>query len=188
MHIKWGLAAFSRITFYFSSLGITTNMTIPILAVAFGFYIFGISLVLYLKPQVMFGKGGDWKEFGIGRGENRTVIPFWLFCIFWAFISYGVALVIMSQFANIANNSFPDQAPSIQAPAYSYAPQQAPAYQQPVQQPIQTPRPVNEFMKPVSSAFGIPGNMPGYYVLQNTGNAGAPPQYVYYGTEPPKIN
>lgn len=144
----------------------------------------------------MFGKGGDWKEFGIGRGENRTVIPFWLFCIFWAFISYGVALVIMSQFANIANSSFPDQnlaLPSItaQAPTYSYAPQQttvAPTYQQPVQQSIQTPRPVNEFMKPVSSAFGIPGNMPGYYVLQNTGNAGAPPQYVYYGTEPPKIN
>jgi hypothetical protein len=161
-------------------------MNIPILAVAFGFYIFGISLVLYLKPQVMFGKGGDWKEFGIGRGENRTVIPFWLFCIFWAFISYGVALVIMSQFANIANSGFPDQAPSITAPAYSHAPQQtlvAPSYQ-----PVQVARPTNEFMKPVSSAFGIPGNMPGYYVLQNTGNAAAPPQYVYYGTEPPKIN
>ena len=166
-------------------------MTIPILAVAFGFYIFGISLVLYLKPNFMFGKGGDWKEFGIGRGENRTVIPFWLFCIFWAFISYGVALVIMSQFANIANNAFPDQnnaSPSIteQAPAYSHAPQQT--YAQPAQQSFQAQRPVNDFMKPVSSAFGIPGNMPGYYVLQNTGNAGAPPQYVYYGTEPPKIN
>jgi hypothetical protein len=161
-------------------------MAIPILAVAFGIYIFGISLVLYLKPHIMFGKGGDWKEFGIGRGENRTVIPFWLFCIFWAFISYGVALVVMSQFANIANNSFPDHNPSIttQAPVYSHAP----VYQQPVQQSIQAPRPVNEFMKPVSSAFGIPGNVPGYYVLQNTGNAGAPPQYVYYGTEPPKVS
>jgi len=163
-------------------------MSIPILAVAFGFYIFGISLVLYFKPYIMFGKGGDWKEFGIGRGENRTVIPFWLFCIFWAFISYGVALVMMSQFAHIANNSFPDQNPSItvQNPVYSHAPIQAPVYQQ--SQPIQVPRPVNEFMKPVSSAFGIPGNMPGYYVLQNTGNTGAPPQYVYYGTEPPRVS
>ena len=178
-------------------------MNIPILAVAFGFYIFGISLVLYVKPHIMFGKGGDWKEFGIGRGENRTVIPFWLFCIFWAFISYGVALVIMSQFAHIANSSFPDQnntVPSIttqnsvyssapqQSPIYSNVSQQNPVYQQPMQQSIQSPRPVNDFMKPVSSAFGIPGNMPGYYVLQNSGNSGAPPQYVYYGTEPPRVN
>ena len=49
-------------------------MTIPILAVAFGIYILGVSIVLYLKPQIMFGKGGDWKEFGIGRGDGRTVV------------------------------------------------------------------------------------------------------------------
>jgi hypothetical protein len=83
-------------------------MAIPILAGAFTIYIFGIATVLFLKPKIMFGESGERKEFGIGRGERRTVFPFWLFSIFWAFISYGLALVIMSQFATIAVNAFPE--------------------------------------------------------------------------------
>lgn len=157
-------------------------MAVPILAVAFGLYIFGVTLVLYLRPQMMFGQGGDWKEFGIGRGEQRTVIPFWLFAIFWAFISYGVALVIMSQFATIATGAFPEPSITQQMPA------QMPA-QMPTQMPTQMPAqmPTQNFMKPVSSSLGIPNNAPGYYILQNASSAGLP-QYVYYGTEPPRIS
>lgn len=146
---------------------------LPILAVAFGLYIFGVSVVLYLRPQIMFKSSGTWKEFGVGRGEERTVIPFWLFAIFWAFISYGVALVIMSQFANIAMSAFPEPGPAIPMPMQSRPNFVAPQQQIPTQ----------AFIKPVSSTFGInPGN-PGYYVLQNMSSG--PPQYVYYGQSPP---
>ena len=153
-------------------------MAVPILAVAFGIYIFGVSLVLYLRPTLMFGSGGDWKEFGIGRGDQRTVVPFWLFSIFWAFISYGVALVIMSQFASLA---FPE--PQVAAPSMTM---QAPTPTMTVQAPPIVQAPAN-FIKPVSSSIGVPNNTPGYYVLQNT-NASGLPQYVYYGTEPPRLN
>jgi hypothetical protein len=147
-------------------------MHLPILAVAFAIYILGIAIVLYFRPHTMFRPGGTWKEFGIGRGENHSIFPFWLFAIFWAFISYGLGLVIMSQFAVLAVSSFPEQLSQAQAPSIQQVspPQQAP-----------------QFMKPVSSVMGLQQNsMPGFYVLQNAAS-GAQPQYVYYGTEPPPI-
>ena len=172
-------------------------MAIPILAGAFTIYIFGIATVLFLKPKIMFGETGEWKEFGIGRGERRTVFPFWLFSIFWAFISYGLALVIMSQFATIAVNAFPEPSISQQAPAPQY---QQPSIQQPVQTSIQQPvqqsvsttlppqQPLAaapSFIKPVSSSLGIQANTPGYYILQSNGLGEN--RYLYYGTEPPKL-
>lgn len=168
-------------------------MAIPILAGAFTIYIFGIATVLFLKPKIMFGDTGEWKEFGIGRGERRTVFPFWLFSIFWAFISYGLALVIMSQFATIAVNAFPEPGISQQAPQMQY---QQPSIQQPVFQPqqVSTTLPPQQplaataapnFIKPVSSSLGIQANTPGYYILQSNGMGDT--RYIYYGTEPPKI-
>lgn len=144
-------------------------MHLPILAVAFAIYIFGIAAVLVLRPTLMFRPGGTWKEFGIGRGENHSIFPFWLFAIFWAFISYGLGLVIMSQFAILAMSPEPGM-PSMQQVSMP-APQQQAA---------------PSFMKPVSSMMGLPSNsVPGFYVLQNV--SGQQPQYVYYGTEPPPV-
>lgn len=166
-------------------------MAIPILAGAFTIYIFGIATVLFLKPKIMFGETGEWKEFGIGRGERRTVFPFWLFSIFWAFISYGLALVIMSQFATIAVNAFPEPSISQQAPVPQY---QQPSIQQPVQPSVSTTLPPQQplaqtvapsFIKPVSSSLGIQANTPGYYILQSNGLGEN--RYLYYGTEPPKL-
>jgi hypothetical protein len=57
---------------------------------------------------------------------------------------------------------------------------------QQMQPPVQM-SPNLAFMKPVSSTIGIPSNQPGFYVLQNNGGPGGPPQYVYYGTTPPPI-
>jgi hypothetical protein len=152
------------------------GLHMPILAVAFGIYIFGVSFVLYFRPNIMFKNSGTWKEFGIGRGNEHTVIPFWLFAIFWAFISYGIALVVMSQFASIALNAFPDSAPQMNISG------QIPPPQISTQLPSLPPQ---QFIKPVSSSFGInPGN-PGYYVLQSVGNG--VPQYIYYGQNPPPI-
>jgi hypothetical protein len=180
-------------------------MAIPILAGAFTIYIFGIATVLFLKPKIMFGETGEWKEFGIGRGERRTVFPFWLFSIFWAFISYGLALVIMSQFATIAVSAFPEpsisntgqyQQPSMQQPSIQQPSIQQPSVQQPVyntptpqvsttmppQQPLSA---TSNFIKPVSSSLGIQSNTPGYYILQTNGVGES--KYIYYGTEPPKL-
>lgn len=168
-------------------------MPVPILAVAFSIYILGIASMLYLRPSVMFRPGGSWKEFGVGRGENYTVIPFWLFAIFWAFISYGVGLVIMSQLANIALGAFPEQAgPSMTMPQVQSMPsmqqvQSMPSMQQVQSMPQVQSQPTPNFIKPVSSLIGIPNNQPGYYVLQNNGLPGTQAQYVYYGTAPPPV-
>lgn len=146
---------------------------LPILAVAFGIYIVGIAFVLYLRPQFMFKPGGSWKEFGIGRGDTHTVIPFWLFAIFWAFISYGTALVVLSNFANLAiapigQNSVP-----------------VPHMYQPQQQQTPAPSMTNQTIRPVSSMLGLEKNVPGFYVLSNNGPN---PQYVYYGNSPPSAS
>jgi len=52
-------------------------------------YLTGIAVMLVIKPQYMFRDDGRWKEFGIGRDpKNFTYIPFWLFAILWAILSY----------------------------------------------------------------------------------------------------
>ncbi len=44
----------------------------------------------------MFNENGTWKEFGIGRGSSRyTWLPFWLFAIAWALMSYTVIFAII---------------------------------------------------------------------------------------------
>ena len=53
-------------------------------------YLLGVAVLLFLRPQLMFRKDGSWKEFGMG-GDELTVFPFWMFCIVWAIISYGIA-------------------------------------------------------------------------------------------------
>ena len=60
-------------------------------------YLVGVSVILALKPELMFSKDGNWKEFGLGRNHARyTWMPFWLFVIIWAIISYLIILVIAS--------------------------------------------------------------------------------------------
>lgn len=52
-------------------------------------YLFGISIVLAIKPSFMFSEDGTWKEFGIGRSQKtHTWMPFWLFAVLWALVSY----------------------------------------------------------------------------------------------------
>jgi hypothetical protein len=45
----------------------------------------------------MFASDGKWKEFGLGRNQDtHTWLPFWLFAIMWAILSYIIVLVIAS--------------------------------------------------------------------------------------------
>jgi hypothetical protein len=55
------------------------------------FYLIGITVVLYIKPNIMFQENGNWKEFGVNQDSKHTWFPFWLFCISWAFVSYGLS-------------------------------------------------------------------------------------------------
>jgi len=57
-------------------------------------YLTGIAVILLIKPQYMFQEDGRWKEFGIGRDPKRfTHIPFWLFAILWAIMSYMIIVL-----------------------------------------------------------------------------------------------
>lgn len=52
-------------------------------------YLVGVAILLLMRPSFMFTVDGVWKEFGIGRNpETHTWLPFWLFCILWAIVSY----------------------------------------------------------------------------------------------------
>ena len=58
-------------------------------------YLIGVAVVLVLKPRWMFTPDGNWKEFGIGKREDRyTPFPFWMFCLVWALVSYAVVVLV----------------------------------------------------------------------------------------------
>ena len=60
-------------------------------------YLTGVSIVLYFKPQLMFTTEGEWKEFGLGRNPAQyTWLPFWLFTLLWAMLSYLIVLTLSS--------------------------------------------------------------------------------------------
>lgn len=62
-------------------------------------YLTGIAVILMIKPQYMFREDGRWKEFGIGRDpRNFTHIPFWLFAIIWAIVSYVFVVLLEDVF------------------------------------------------------------------------------------------
>lgn len=64
-------------------------------------YLAGVSVVLYFKPDLMFNAEGEWKEFGLGRHRDRyTWLPFWLFTILWAILSYLIVLTLSTPFSS----------------------------------------------------------------------------------------
>ncbi len=74
-------------------------------------YLTGVGVLLLMKPQLIFTERGAWKEFGIGRNpESYTWMPFWLFCIFWALISYSLVFVIIRK---IDGSGASDNTPSL---------------------------------------------------------------------------
>jgi hypothetical protein len=60
-------------------------------------YLIGVASILVIRPSLMFKEDGQWKEFGIGRNpEHYTWMPFWLFAIMWAILSYLIVLSFSS--------------------------------------------------------------------------------------------
>jgi hypothetical protein len=138
-------------------------------------YLIGISIVLILKPDLMFAKDGSWKEFGLGRSKHKyTWLPFWLFAISWAIISYIIVLIIASAtgLAGVSNNiDVPVQNNSIE--------------------------PENISMKSIQGSFNNTSKKqltstndmkPGYYILDtNETMKKGIPKYIYLGPESPNL-
>jgi hypothetical protein len=100
-----------------------------ILMLAFGIYIVGVAVVLFIRPQTMFHEN-TWKEFGLGNNGLYTIFPFWLFTFVWAVISYAIATVgnlyiaklallsINTKLNNIASPISTSQATNTPLPGY----------------------------------------------------------------------
>jgi hypothetical protein len=139
-------------------------------------YLTGISVILILKPELMFSKDGTWKEFGLGRNKHKyTWLPFWLFSIMWAIVSYIIVLVLASAtgLGGVSNNvDIPVQNNSIEPENIS----------------MKSMTPVlSDSMsrkKPTSSN----DMKPGYYILDtNETIKKGIPKYIYLGPESPNL-
>ena len=138
-------------------------------------YLTGIAVILVIKPQYMFREDGRWKEFGIGRDpENFTHVPFWLFAIIWAIISYVTVTLI----ENAVYNSEPIE------------------YEQPQRNTRNYRKNTGSIRGNVNANGDTRDNgnsgprelTPGYYMLNEgaTGRNGVP-RYVYLGPEDPEL-
>jgi hypothetical protein len=138
--------------------------------IAMGFYIVGIAAVLYFRPQLMFhAETGAWKEFGLDSG--RSILPFWMFALVWAFVSYVLGTLISVYLTGVALQSLPVDV--VEANISN------------VLKPVSKSPPPSLPTSVAQSVVSPAGTQPGYYVLeaQKTG----PPKYVYFGTAPPTI-
>jgi hypothetical protein len=138
-------------------------------------YLLGISIILTFKPEVMFTKEGNWKEFGLGRSKARyTWMPFWLFAILWAILSYLFVLIIASHtgLAGVTENT------EINISKDTIEPEN-------VSMKAMSPVPQNVPKKKPNSM----GDMKkGYYILDtNETMKKGIPKYIYLGPEAPNL-
>ncbi len=134
-------------------------------------YLVGISVVLYFKPTIMFNSDGEWKEFGLGRHPDRyTWLPFWLFAILWAILSYLIVLTLSSP----SSNSLFVDTTELSIPQEDLEPE-------------------NVSTKALSSSIKkAPSNTEemkkGYYILDvNETTRRGIPKYIYLGPEAPNL-
>lgn len=143
-------------------------------------YLAGVSIVLYVKPDLMFNKDGEWKEFGLGRNpEQYTWIPFWLFTILWAIISYLIILSFTPSSPSTESTESPMSSMFNNVTELSVTNDEL--------------EPENVSTKPLSSSIKKrPTNMgemkKGYYILDTneTAKRGIP-KYIYLGPEAPNL-
>jgi hypothetical protein len=134
-------------------------------------YLIGIAILLALKPSLMFDEKGQWKEFGIGRDTRYyTWMPFWLFAIMWAILSYLIVLTVVGE--------------DVALPTAPIASVPVPAVEQ---------MPAENVAASSKKTATMPGNKPvemkpGYYVLDidATSKKGIP-KYIYLGQEAPNL-
>lgn len=142
-------------------------------------YLTGVSIVLYYKPQLMFTTEGEWKEFGLGRNPAQyTWLPFWLFTLLWAMLSYLIVLTLLSPSPSLASSSL---APSF----FSDAPEVPLSMEELGPENISTKSLPSSLKKRPTTT----GEMKkGYYILDanETARRGIP-KYIYLGPEAPQL-
>lgn len=124
----------------------------------------------------MFFEDGRWKEFGTISSEH-TLVPFWLFCIVWAIVSYLITLLFVGEY-RVSQSTLA----AVGATAAAAAPT---LYEDESPEDLVMPLPPrtkgrNNVLNPLT------GNMkPGYYVLDTKGmKRSGIPKYIYIGEEP----
>jgi hypothetical protein len=129
-------------------------------------YLAGVAIVLILQPSIMFTEEGIWKEFGIGRNQNtHTWLPFWLFAMVWAILSYIIVLILAGEGSLPGTATATIAAPSPQA------------------QPNLT---MQSFELPKQRGKRSNSLIPGYYILnREASEIQGTPKYIYLGPEPP---
>ena len=60
------------------------------LKLTIAFYLFLVSIVLYIKPQFIFDEEGNLKSFG--TGGQKSILPLWLIFFLFAVVSYNSIL------------------------------------------------------------------------------------------------
>ena len=139
-------------------------------------YLLGITLVLFLRPSLMFDENGVWKEFGT-TAPNHTAFPFWLFCIVWAIVSYLITLLAVGECRTTATGAI--TAASAAAALRETEPPEDMVMPLP-------PKSKGRNSRAVEEALEDGGNMkPGYYVLDKKElRRSGRPKYIYIGEEP----
>ena len=140
-------------------------------------YLIGISAILILKPNLMFTKEGVWKEFGLGRNKEKyTWMPFWLFAVMWAILSYLIILTIASAtgLGGVKDNA------NLSVLTESIEPENVSMKSlSPASQSISLNK-----KKPSTSS----DMKPGYYILDtNETMKRGIPKYIYLGPEAPNL-
>ena len=125
----------------------------------------------------MFGKDGSWKEFGLGRNKEKyTWMPFWLFAIMWAIISYILVLSIGSStgMGGVKNNI------DINVPTEVIEPENVSK---------KSIVPLNNYSNLNKNKSSTSNEMkPGYYILDtNETMKKGIPKYIYLGPTAPNV-
>lgn len=140
-------------------------------------YLLGVSIVIALKPEIMFSKDGNWKEFGLGRNSAKyTWMPFWLFAIMWAIMSYLIVLVIAS------NTGLGGVSNKITVASDTIEPENV------SMKPIRPVASINKNGKSKNVMSNVDDMKNGYYLLDTTESTkSGVPKYVYLGPKAPNL-
>lgn len=148
-------------------------------------YLIVVAIVLAIKPSFMFTDDGTWKEFGIGRNPaTHTWMPFWLFAVLWALISYILTTI---GFALLGKKTAPLVEPA--TAAVNKSAKSSPEVAVPLDSILDNEDEIatavtNSTKNYKARTRGRPMTLPdGYYVLNSdaTEAAGGVPKYVYIG-------
>ena len=147
-------------------------------------YLMGVSIVLYYKPQLMFTTEGEWKEFGLGRNPAQyTWLPFWLFTLLWAMLSYLIVLTLLSPSPSLTPSSL---ASSSFAPSFFSDTPEVPLSMEELGPENISTKSIPSSLKKRPSTVGEMKK--GYYILDanETARRGIP-KYIYLGPEAPQL-